>query len=87
MSNPELPGCAWIEISIHVVSDSTGLTASVKVGGAKPTNIYESDWSVLIRNACDLLNELGEVTDARPMTREEVQVARKDEEREEPQDE
>lgn len=78
----ELPECAWLEILIYVISDSTGLTASIKVGGARPTNIYESDWPALIQTACDLLNGMCKVTDARPMTRDEVRKAREADRRE-----
>lgn len=76
----DLPDCAWLDVAIHVVSDETGARAAVKVGGANPKNIYESDWPELIKTSCELLNTMGDASDARPMTREEVKAYREEDE-------
>lgn len=72
-----LPECAWVDLTLHVTSDSTGIQAGIKIGGCL-ANIYENEWGAQIKNACTVLNEMGECEDARPMTKDEVKRYRDD---------
>lgn len=67
----KIPENVWMKLTFCAVSDSTGLTAAIRVEG----RLTIAEGELFARSnkiACETLNEMANCDDARPMTETEV---------------
>lgn len=70
MADIKLPHYVRAALSFYVTSDATGLNAVLSFKGMSA--LMDGDFEAGARKMCEEFNRLASVTDARPMTADEV---------------